>query len=70
MTWKEVRRFRVGVRRGDGLSFKLTDGATRKLRAAVANAGELATYRFDYEMQEAVVLVPDKTVPLNQWRSS
>ncbi|HEY5049340.1 MAG TPA: hypothetical protein VII50_00450 [Acidothermaceae bacterium] len=67
MTWKEVKRFHVGVRRGDGLSFTLTDGATRKLRAAVAKAGENATYRFDYETQEAVIVVPDKVVPLDKW---
>jgi hypothetical protein len=69
VTWKEVKRFHVGIRRV-GMSLKLTDGATRKLRAVVAKVGGDATYRFDYELQEAVVLVPDKTVPLDQWRAS
>ena len=70
VTWKEVKRFHVGVRRGDGLSFKLTGGATRKVRAAVAKAGDGATYHFDYDAQEAVIVVPDKVVPLNLWSPS
>ena len=71
VTWKEVKRFHVGVRRGSqGMSVKLTDGATRKLRAAVAKAGEGATYRFDYEEQAAVILVPSEVVPLDQWRAA
>jgi len=67
VTWKEVKRFRVGVCRGDGFSFVLTDGATRKVRAAVAKAGEGATHRFDYMTQEAVILLPDVVVPLDKW---
>jgi|SRR5579883_539130 len=62
---REVKRFRIGVRRGgNGLSFKLTDASSRRVRAAVDKAGEDATYQFDYDTQEAVILVPDKTVPL------
>ena len=71
VTWKEVKRFHVGVRRGSqGMSIELTDGATRKLRAAVAKAGEGATYRFDYEEQAAVILVPSEVVPLDQWSAA
>jgi hypothetical protein len=56
---KEVRRFHVGVRRGDqGLTYKVTDGGSRRIKAAVANAGDNAWYEFDYSTQEAVILVP------------
>lgn len=67
-TYKEVKRFRVGVRPGSqGFSLKVTDGGTRKIRAAVAKAGEGACYEFDYFTQEAVILKPDKVVPLADW---
>ena len=68
VTRKEVKRFRIAVRRGgQGLSMKLTDHSSRKLRMAVDKAGKGADYQFDYETQEAVVTVPDETVPLNEW---
>jgi hypothetical protein len=61
----EVKRFRVALRMGDnGLKVKCTDGATRRIRAAVAKAGEGAYHVFDYETQEAVILKPEKQVPL------
>lgn len=42
---KEVKRFHVAVRMGaSGTRMKLTDGSTRKLRAAVAKAGAGAYY--------------------------
>lgn len=63
---KEVKRFHVGVRVGGG-GFKVTDGGTRRIRAAVAKAGPGASYEFDYATQEAVITVPHKTVPLVQW---
>lgn len=67
---KEVRRCRIAIRRGSqGLSFKLTDASSRKVRAAVAKAGESAWYEFDYETQEAVIFVADKTVPLMEWKA-
>jgi hypothetical protein len=67
-TYKEVKRFYVAVRRGSsGMSLKLTDGASRKVRAAVEKAGEGATYEFDYSTQEAVIVVPDSEVPLVEW---
>lgn len=66
---KEVKRFHVGVRMGSqGMSYKVTDGGTRRIRAAVVNAGDGAWYEFDYSTQEAVILVPDMTVPLNEWQ--
>ena len=67
-TRREVKRFRVGLRRGaQGLSIKLTDGAGRRLHAELEKAGEGAAYRFDYETQEAVVSVPAERVPLDLW---
>lgn len=67
---KEVRRFRIAIRRGSqGLSLKVSDGGTRRIRAAVARAGDGAYYTFDYETQEAVIMAPEKTVPLLEWRT-
>jgi hypothetical protein len=64
----EVRRFHVAVRLGDnGLKYKCTDGASRRIRAAVAKAGKGAYYQFDYDTQEAVIFKPDSQVPLLDW---
>jgi hypothetical protein len=65
----EVKRFRVGIRMGSqGLSVKVTDGGTRRIRAAVAKAGEGAFYSFDYSTQEAVIWKPDgEPIPLTKW---
>jgi hypothetical protein len=49
------------------MTFKVTDGGTRKIRAAVDKAGEGATYEFDYETQEAIITVPDKRVSLAEY---
>jgi hypothetical protein len=58
-SWKEVKRFHVGVRMGDsGLRVKVTDGGTRKIRAA-CDKYPGSSYRFDYEFQEAVIEVPE-----------
>jgi hypothetical protein len=57
--WKEVKRFHVGVRMGgSGLRLKVTDGGTRRIRAACAKYPG-SSYRFDYEFQEAVIEVPE-----------
>lgn len=65
---KEVKRFRVGVKGGEqGLSLKVTAGGTRKIRAAVEKAGIGAYYQFDYGTQEAVIMVPEKVIPLAEW---
>ncbi len=60
---KEVRRFRVAIRRGSqGLSLKLTDASTDKLHKALDKVkdetGQEACYRFDYDTQEAVIEAP------------
>jgi len=67
---KEVKRFYVAVRRsGNGLSLKVTDGGTRRIRAACekAGAGAGSWYEFDYSSQEAVIYVPSETIPLKEW---
>lgn len=64
----EVKRFRIGVRVGSqGMSLKVTDGGTRRIRRAVMNAGQGAWYRFDYSTQEAVILKPQSQVPLPEF---
>jgi hypothetical protein len=56
---KEVARFRVALRMGgNGMSMKLTDGASRRLNKRLEKAGDDARYRFDYATQEAVIEVP------------
>lgn len=68
--FKERKRFRIGVRRGDGLKFECTDGATRRIRREVAKAGEGSTYVFDYDTQECVILVPaGEKVSLGVWNA-
>ena len=65
---KEVRRFRIATRMGSqGFMIKLTDHSSQKVRDAVAKAGTGAHYVFDYETQEAVIMAPDKVVPLTEW---
>jgi hypothetical protein len=71
-TSKEVKRFKVGVRvGGNGLTLKVTDGGSRRIRKAVGKAveeyGKEAWYRFDYETQEAVILVAVESVTLKEW---
>lgn len=67
-TAKEVKRFRVAVRRGaQGFSFKLTDASSDKVRRAVAKAGEGAFHEFDYVTQEAVIFAQDKEISLAEW---
>lgn len=65
---KLVKQFHVGVRMGSqGLSLKLTDGATRRVRREVAKAGDNAWYEFDYGLQDALIFVPDRTVPIAEF---
>jgi hypothetical protein len=67
-TYEEVKRFRVGIRRGDqGLVMKVTDGGTRRIHAAVEKAGDGAYHAFDYDTQEAVIMAPVDVIPLSQW---
>lgn len=67
---REVKRFQVGVEMGDGLQLNCTDGATRRIRSAVDKAGPEAWYTFDYFTQEAIVLVPDKKIPLAEFEAA
>lgn len=65
---KEVKRFRVGLRRGaQRFKVKCTDASSRRIRAAVEVAGDGAWYEFDYDTQEAVIYVAERSVPLNEY---
>lgn len=68
-TSREVKRFHVAVRRGDGFSFKCTDGSSRKIEREVGKAGDGAYYVFDYDSQEAVIMAPSSAIPLSEWRA-
>lgn len=62
--WKEVKRFRVGVRPGrQGLTLKVTDGGSRRIEREVCNARKkygMAYHDFDYSTKEAMILVPEE----------
>ena len=62
---REARRFRVAVRPGYGLSLVLTDASTRRLDAALGEAGDGATYAF--EGRDAVVYAVASRTPLSVW---
>lgn len=65
---REVKRFCVSIRRGkQGMTFKCSDVSSRKIRERVSKAGEGAWYEFDYNTQEAVILVPDQEISLKEW---
>ena len=65
---KEVKRFHVGVRvSGNGLMLKVTDGGTRRIRNAVAKAGEGAYHVFDYMTQEAIIMAPNEQMSMADW---
>lgn len=62
---EEVKRLHIAIRVGSqGLTMKLTDSSSRRVRSAVSKAGEGAYYLFDYQNQEAVIMKPSKQVPL------
>ena len=65
---REVKRFRVALLRTVPLG---TDGNSHKIRKAVENATEGGTkhayHTFDFDNQEAVIYVRDKTVPIIEW---
>lgn len=63
-TPKEVKRFHIALRR-TGFAIKLTDGSSNRVRKAVAAAGEDAWYEFDGD--DAVILVPGQTMTLREW---
>ena len=68
---KEVKRFHVGVRMGSqGFTVEVTDGGSRRIRREVGKAKEKygdAWYEFDYSTQDAVILVPDSRLPLEEF---
>lgn len=64
---KEVKRFPVSVRPGDGLQIVVSDGGTRRIRRELAKAGGAAWYEFDYMTQEAIILVPSETIALDKY---
>ena len=64
-TDRELKRFRVGIRRGtQGYMMKVTDGGSRRIHAEVAKAGEGAYHVFDYSTQEAVIMKPVEVLPI------
>lgn len=66
---REVKRFRVGVRRGSNNPFllKVTDAGSQRIRRETDKAGAESWYEFDYSTQEAVIYIPGHTVPLVDW---
>lgn len=65
---EEVKRFHVAVRvSSNGLRLKLTDASSTKLNKALEKAGIGATYYFDQNTQEAVILVGKSLVSLADW---
>ena len=68
VTRKEVKRFRVAIRRA-GLSFKCTDKSSKRIQEALAKAGKDASYHFDYEEQKAVITVPGESVSLADFKT-
>jgi hypothetical protein len=46
---------------------KVTDGGTRRIRAALAKYGEDSWYEFDYSTQESVIFLPGETMTLKDY---
>lgn len=69
---KEVKRFHVAVRYGsNGLSMKVSDGGSRRIRREVEKAGKDAYYLFDYgDYDNAVIMAPDKQMPLKDYENN
>jgi hypothetical protein len=77
--YSPVDHFKVAVRWGsNGLKLKLTDGSTNRLNKRLLKArqkvektnpewAQWVTYRFDYEFQQAVILVPIGLSPLTSY---
>lgn len=66
ITYLELKRFHVATR-PVFFGLKLTGASCRKLERSLRAAGEGATYSFDYDTQECVILVPDQTLSLLEW---
>lgn len=72
--WKEYKRFHVATRIGSqGLSIKVTDGGSNKIRNEVAKAKEKnkekeITYDFDYyDYKNVVIYIEDTKISLTDW---
>lgn len=71
-TTKEIRRFRVGLKRGNGFQIELTPAASRRVRAAIDKAKQTAGlkevwHEFDYTTQEAVIVTVGKSISLAEY---
>lgn len=66
---KEVKRFHVAVRHGSqGLSLKVSDGGSRRIRREVEKAGKGAYHVFDYlDYNNAVIMAPETEMTLREW---
>jgi hypothetical protein len=69
---KVYKRFHVAVRpSGNGLSLKVSDGGSRRLRMECQKAKEKcgdSWYEFDYgSFENAVIFVPGESTPLWDW---
>jgi hypothetical protein len=65
---KEVKRFRVAIRHGSqGFSSECTDASSRKIKQALSKAGNGSYHLFDYETQEAVIMIPESQCTLTKW---
>lgn len=59
---KEIKRFKVFTRiSSNGLSIRLTDSSSQKVRR-YESGYENSWHEFDYENQQAVILIPDKEI--------
>ena len=65
VTHREVKRIRIAVRPGYGLSWNLTDTSSRRLRKALDDAGPGAVYVFDGN--HALIFAEVSRKPLPQW---
>lgn len=65
VTYRELKRIRIAVRRGYGLGLVLTHVSSARLRKALAEAGPGALHHF--EGNEAVILAESARTPLPQW---
>jgi hypothetical protein len=61
---REVKRFHVGIKRGDSMNFVLTDGASARVRRELNRAGEGAWYEFDRTVQDAIIYAVGERIPL------
>ena len=65
---REIKRFGVEIRQSaNGLQLKCSDASSRRIEREVARAGMGAYHEFDYGTQEAVIMKPEKVMPLTEW---